>query len=109
MASNSTTSWRRASRSSFSTTARWAMGKADGIDDALGRYLVFLKNCVPRSVNFESMRIAIDCANGAGYKVGPDVLEELGAEVVALGVDPNGVNINDRGGAVHLERIRRSE
>ena len=63
---------------------------------------MFLKTCVPRSVNFESMRIAIDCANGAGYKVGPDVLEELGADVVAIGVDPNGININDGCGAVHL-------
>jgi phosphoglucosamine mutase len=84
------------------------IGKADRIDDALGRYLVFLKNCVPRSVNFESVRIAIDCANGAGYKVGPDVLEELGAEVVPIGVEPNGVNINDHCGAVHLERIRET-
>jgi phosphoglucosamine mutase len=77
-------------------------------DDALGRYLVFLKTCVPRSVNFESMRIAIDCANGAGYKVGPEVLEELGAEVVPIGVDPNGVNINDGCGAVHLQKIRET-
>jgi phosphoglucosamine mutase len=84
------------------------IGKAARIDDALGRYLVFLKTCVPRTANFESMRIAIDCANGAGYKVGPEVLEELGAEVVPLGVDPNGVNINDGCGAVHLDRIRET-
>src|ERR1700722_11021256 len=71
------------------------IGKAARIDDALGRYLVFLKTCVPRTANFESMRIAIDCANGAGYKVGPEVLEELGAEVIPIGVDPNGININD--------------
>jgi phosphoglucosamine mutase len=82
------------------------IGKAARIDDALGRYLVFLKTCVPRTANFESMRIAIDCANGAGYKVGPEVLEELGAEVVPLAVDPNGVNINDGCGAVHLDKIR---
>jgi phosphoglucosamine mutase len=82
------------------------IGKAARIDDALGRYLVFLKTCVPRTANFESMRIAIDGANGAGYKVGPEVLEELGAEVVSIGVDPNGVNINDGCGAVHLDKIR---
>jgi len=84
------------------------IGKAARIDDALGRYLVFLKTCVPRTANFESIRIAIDCANGAGYKVGPEVLEELGAEVVTIGVDPNGVNINDKCGAVHLDKIRET-
>ena len=84
------------------------IGKADRIDDALGRYIVFLKNCVPRQINFESMRIAIDCANGAGYKVGPDVLNELGADVVAIGVDPNGININDGCGAVHLDQLRET-
>jgi phosphoglucosamine mutase len=84
------------------------IGKAARIDDALGRYLVFLKTCVPRTANFESIHIAIDCANGAGYKVGPEVLEELGAEVVPIGVDPNGVNINDKCGAVHLDQIRET-
>ncbi len=84
------------------------IGKAARIEDALGRYLVFLKTCVPRTANFESMRIAIDCANGAGYKVGPEVLEELGAEVVSIGVDPNGININDQCGAVHLDKIRET-
>jgi phosphoglucosamine mutase len=84
------------------------IGKAARIDDALGRYLVFLKTCVPRSANFESMRIAIDCANGAGYKVGPEVLEELGAEVVPIGVDPDGININDGCGAVHLDKVRET-
>ena len=56
---------------------------------------MFLKTCLPRSVAFEALKIAIDCANGAGYKVGPEVLEELGAEVVPIGVDPDGNNIND--------------
>ena len=84
------------------------IGKAARIDDALGRYLVFLKTCVPRTANFESMRIAIDCANGAGYKVGPEVLEELGAEVFPIAVDPNGININDGCGAVHLSKIREA-
>jgi phosphoglucosamine mutase len=84
------------------------IGKAARIDDAVGRYLVFLKTCVPRTASFESMRIAIDCANGAGYKVGPEVLEELGAEVVPIAVDPNGININDQCGAVHLEKIRET-
>jgi phosphoglucosamine mutase len=82
------------------------IGKAARIDDALGRYLVFLKTCVPRTANFEKLKIVIDCANGAGYKVGPDVLEELGVEVIALGTEPDGININHECGAMHLDGIR---
>jgi phosphoglucosamine mutase len=82
------------------------IGKAARIDDALGRYLVFLKTCVPRTVTLDGMKIVIDCANGAGYKVGPDALEELGAEVIPLGVDPDGKNINLDCGAVHIENLR---
>jgi phosphoglucosamine mutase len=82
------------------------IGKAARIDDALGRYLVFLKTCVPRSATFEGIKVIIDCANGAGYKVGPDVLEELGADVIAIGAEPDGVNINHESGAMHLENIR---
>jgi phosphoglucosamine mutase len=81
------------------------IGKATRIDDAIGRYLVFLKTCVPRRLTFEGLKIVLDCANGAAYKVGPEVLEELGAEVIPLGVEPNGVNINDGCGATHLEAI----
>ena len=82
------------------------IGKATRIDDAIGRYLVFLKSCVPREITFEGLKIAIDCANGAAYKVGPDVLDELSADVLPIGVDPDGVNINAGCGAVHLEQIR---
>ena len=84
------------------------IGKAARIDDALGRYLVFLKSCLPRSVVFDGLKVAIDCANGAAYKVGPEVLEELGAEVVAIGVDPDGKNINLNCGAMHLDAIRET-
>jgi phosphoglucosamine mutase len=83
------------------------IGKAARIDDALGRYLVFLKGCVPRTVTFDGLRVVIDCANGAGYKVGPDVLEELGADVIALANDPDGTNINRDCGATHIENLRR--
>jgi phosphoglucosamine mutase len=82
------------------------IGKAARIDDALGRYLVFLKTCVPRTVTLDGMKVVIDCANGAGYKVGPEALEELGAEVLALAVDPDGKNINLDSGAVHIENLR---
>ncbi len=82
-----------------------AIGKAARIDDAIGRYLVFLKTCVPRNVTFDGLKVVIDCANGAGYKVGPDALEELGADVTALGVDPDGKNINLDCGALHPGRM----
>ncbi len=82
------------------------IGKAARIDDAIGRYLVFLKNCLPRDLTFDGLRVAIDCAHGAAYKVGPDALAELGAEVETIGCEPNGLNINDGCGAVHPERLR---
>jgi len=84
------------------------IGKAARIDDAIGRYLVFLKSCLPREVNLEGVKIVIDCANGAAYKVGPDLFEELGAEVLTIGVDPDGININDGCGAVHLDKMRQT-
>jgi phosphoglucosamine mutase len=84
------------------------IGKAARIDDAIGRYLVFLKNCLPRELTFDGLRIVIDCANGAAYKVGPDALEELGASVTAMGCEPNGININDGCGAVAPERLREA-
>ena len=77
------------------------IGKAFRIDDANGRYNVFAKNSFPRHLTLDGMTIAIDCAHGAGYRVAPEVLEELGARVIALGVDPNGENINLDAGALH--------
>src|SRR5579862_2334947 len=70
------------------------IGKAARIDDAIGRYLIFLKACLPRNLVLDGLKVVIDCAHGAAYKVGPEVLEELGADVIALGVDPDGKNIN---------------
>jgi phosphoglucosamine mutase len=81
------------------------IGSARRIDDASGRYIVFLKKTFPRQRTLEGLRIAIDCANGAAYKVAPTVLEELGAEVVAVGNQPNGTNINDGCGAMHPEYV----
>jgi phosphoglucosamine mutase len=82
------------------------IGKAARIDDAIGRYIVFLKTAVPRALTFEGLKVVIDCAHGAAYRVGPEVLDELGAEVVAIGVEPDGKNINLDCGAVHTDRIR---
>lgn len=81
------------------------VGKAYRIDDAIGRYVVFLKSTFPKHLDLSGVKIVLDCANGAAYKVAPAVLEELGAEVIALGVKPNGTNINAGCGSLHPEVI----
>jgi phosphoglucosamine mutase len=80
------------------------VGPARRIDDAQGRYIVFLKNTFPKEHSLDGIRVVLDCANGAGYKVGPLVLRELGAEVFTLGVEPNGRNINADCGSMHAEK-----
>ncbi len=72
-----------------------AVGRARRIDDAQGRYIHFAKSTFPENLRLDGMRIVLDCANGAAYKVAPSALWELGADVVAIGVTPNGININD--------------
>ena len=79
------------------------VGKARRIDDAKGRYIVFLKNIFPKKQTLEGMHIVLDCAHGATYGVAPYVLEELGAKVTSLGVSPDGKNINHKCGALHPE------
>ncbi|AEH43959.1 phosphoglucosamine mutase [Thermodesulfatator indicus DSM 15286] len=83
------------------------IGKAYRIEDAPGRYIVHLKNTFPREENLEGIKIVLDCANGAAYKVAPSVFEELGAEVVKIGVSPNGLNINENCGALCPENLSR--
>lgn len=75
------------------------LGKASRLDDATGRYVEFIKNTFPNGLRLDGLKIVIDCANGAGYKVAPTVLWELGAEVVAIAKTPNGKNINLNCGA----------
>ena len=70
------------------------IGRAKRIDDAQARYIEFAKATFPRHLSLEGMRIVLDCANGAAYKVAPDILWELGADVIPMGVDPSGFNIN---------------
>lgn len=82
-----------------------AVGKAFRIDDALGRYNVFLKSTFSRHLTLDGLKVVIDCAHGAAYRVGPEVLAELGAEVVQLGVDPDGENINRDCGALHPQGL----
>ena len=77
------------------------LGKARRIEDAAGRYIEFCKGTFPAELNLRGYRIVVDCAHGAGYYVAPCVLHELGAEVIQVGVEPNGVNINDGVGATH--------
>lgn len=81
------------------------VGKAFRIDDALGRYNVFLKSTFPKHLTLDGLKVVIDGAHGAAYRVGPEVLEELGAEVVAIGVDPDGENINRDCGALHPQQL----
>ena len=84
------------------------VGKAFRIDDALGRYIVQLKSVVPPHVDLEGLKVVIDCANGAAYKVAPMVLEELGATVVAMGNKPDGRNINRDCGALYPKNLAKA-
>ncbi|MDH3453712.1 MAG: phosphoglucosamine mutase [Desulfuromonadales bacterium] len=81
------------------------VGKAFRVDDAIGRYIVFLKNTFPRELDLTGMKIVLDCAHGAAYRVAPAVLEELGAKVFAYGIKPDGTNINAGCGSTHPEVI----
>ena len=84
------------------------VGKAFKIGDARGRYVQFLKGALPRDRTLEGMKIVVDCANGATYKVAPQVLEELGAEVISICVSPNGRNINRQCGALYPEACAKA-
>ena len=84
------------------------IGKSKRIDDVVGRYIVQLKNSFPAELTLWGKRVVIDCANGAGYIVGPTVLKELGADVVVLGDKPNGFNINEGCGAMHPEHLAKA-
>lgn len=77
------------------------IGKAYRIDDAIGRYVVFAKNTFPKELTLDGLKIAVDCAHGAAYKVAPEVFYELGAEVFPIGVKPDGENINDGCGSLY--------
>ncbi|MBU4198325.1 MAG: phosphoglucosamine mutase [Verrucomicrobia bacterium] len=83
------------------------IGKAHRIDDAVGRYIVFCKNTFPDTASLTGMKIVMDCANGATYKVAPIIFSELGAEVTTIHDHPNGMNINDHCGALYPEELGR--
>jgi phosphoglucosamine mutase len=84
------------------------IGKAYRVDDAEGRYIEFVKNSLPKGMKFDGLKVVVDCANGAAYKVTPKVLLELGAEVIVLGNQPDGININDDCGCMHPALLQRT-
>jgi phosphoglucosamine mutase len=83
------------------------VGRAERIDDATGRYIVFAKNTFPRELTLRGVKLVVDAANGAAYRVAPAVFSELGADVLAIGCAPNGKNINKSCGALHPEGVAR--
>jgi phosphoglucosamine mutase len=84
------------------------VGRARRIEDARGRYIHAVKASLPDNIRLDGLKIVVDCANGAAYQVAPSALWELGAEVVTLGVSPNGKNINDKVGSTHLDLIKET-
>ena len=84
------------------------LGKAKRFDESGDRYVEFCKSTVPYNVSFEGLRIVLDCANGAAYKVSPAIFEELGAEVITIGTSPNGYNINDGCGSTKPDSARHA-
>jgi phosphoglucosamine mutase len=84
------------------------IGRARRIDDARGRYIHFAKSTFPEQLRLDGLKVVVDCANGAAYHVAPEALWELGAEVVPLGVAPNGLNINDDCGSTHPQLLQET-
>jgi len=83
----------------MTTVSSARLGKAMRLEDARGRYIEFCKSTIPSRMNFRGMKVVVDCAHGATYHIAPDVLDEIGAEVITIGAEPNGLNINDGFGA----------
>ena len=92
----------------LTTVASAELGKAKRIEDAPGRYIEFCKSTIPPLMQLTDLKIVVDCAHGATYHVTPRVLDELGARVVAIGVSPDGLNINQGVGSTHVEALRKA-
>lgn len=90
------------------TVASADLGKAWRVSDAAGRYIEFCKSTIPLGMSLDGLKVVVDCANGATYHVSPDVFEELGAEVIRIGADPDGLNINDECGSTHPEVLQKT-
>jgi phosphoglucosamine mutase len=83
------------------------LGKAERVDDAGGRYIEFCKSTIPMSLSLKGLKLVVDCANGATYQVAPSVFDELGAEVIAIGTEPDGLNINHDCGSTRPDRLQK--
>jgi phosphoglucosamine mutase len=84
------------------------IGKAFRLDDATGRYIEYIKSTIPKGVTFEGMRIVVDCANGAAYRTTPLLLRELGADVISMNDNPDGININEKSGSLYVEALQKT-
>ncbi len=84
------------------------LGKVTRVEDAAGRYIEFCKSTVPHHLDLSSLKIVVDCANGATYHIAPHVFEELGAQVTVIGADPDGFNINSKVGSTHPEALQQA-
>lgn len=89
----------------MTTVESVGLGKAKRLVDAAGRYIEFCKGSIPTGLDFSGMRIVVDCANGSTYHIAPHVFSEVGAEVIPIGVDPNGLNINEECGATKPDKL----
>jgi phosphoglucosamine mutase len=94
--------------SPMTTVESSKLGKAKRLVDAAGRYIEFCKASVPPGLDFNGVRIVVDCAHGATYHIAPPVFREVGAEVIAIGAEPNGLNINDQCGATNPEKLMKA-
>ncbi len=105
-------SWELAVEAALKDAPVWeqssALGKSRRLDDAAGRYIEFAKSTFANDLTLKGLKIVIDGANGAAYQIAPKVFHELGAEVISIGCEPNGININDGVGATHPEALIRS-
>lgn len=85
-----------------------SLGKAERINDAAGRYIEFCKSTIPSRISLKGVTIVVDCAHGATYHVAPSVFDELGAKVISIGTEPDGLNINEKCGSTHPEALQRA-
>jgi len=92
----------------MTTVSSGQLGKAKRLEDARGRYIEFCKSTIPSKWDFHGLKLVVDCAHGATYHIAPDVFEEIGAEVIAIGAEPNGLNINDGFGATKPRALASS-
>ena len=92
----------------MTTVSSARLGKAKRLEDARGRYIEFCKSTIPSKMDFRGLKVVVDCAHGATYHIAPDVLDEIGAEVITIGAEPNGLNINDGFGATKPRALASS-